>query len=157
MIWTFAIDPGTEYSAYAGLVGPRRLAVFGRVPNEEMLELVACAAETGWGRLAVEMVASYGMPVGAEVFETVLWAGRFAQAWVEHTPAPWARVYRHEVKMHLCHNTSARDANIRRALIDLWGGDAAVGRKKAPGPLYGVAADEWQALGVAVTHMETKQ
>ena len=55
------------------------------------------------------------MPVGAEVFETVYWSGRFAEAYgVEHVE----RITRVDVKMHLCHTSRAKDGNIRQALID---------------------------------------
>ena len=30
--------------------------------------------------VVIEKIESYGMAVGAEVFDTVLWAGRFAEA-----------------------------------------------------------------------------
>ncbi|HET6477318.1 MAG TPA: hypothetical protein VFH93_14740 [Thermoleophilia bacterium] len=45
-----------------------------------------------------------------------------------------------------------KDANIRQALLDRFGGPAAVGRKAAPGPLYGIARDVWSALAIAVTY-----
>jgi hypothetical protein len=46
----------------------------------------------------------------------------------------------------------AKDANIRQALIDIYGGnDKAIGNKKTPGPLYGIKGDLWAALAVAVT------
>ena len=92
------------------------------------------------------------MPVGREVFETVYWIGRFAQAAqpVEHT-----LVSRGAVKMHLCGSKRAKDSNIRQALIDRFGGSAAIGRKADPGPLYGISGDVWSALAVAVTWYDT--
>jgi hypothetical protein len=99
--------------------------------------------------LAVEMIASYGMPVGAEVFQTCVWIGRF----LECGAATEQLVYRKEVKMHLCGTTRANDGNVRQALLDLYGGkERALGRKATPGPLYGISGDEWAALGVAVTY-----
>lgn len=112
--------------------------------------------------LVIEMVASYGMPVGREVFETCVWIGRFLERWL-NTSSMWPRtegglVYRHEVKTHLCGNQRAKDANIRQALIDRYGPgkETAIGRKATPGPLYGLTGDCWSALAVAVTAAETR-
>ena len=53
--------------------------------------------------------------------------------------------------MALCKNNRAKDKNIRQALIDRFGpGKAAIGTKKAPGPLYGLKSHLWSALAVAV-------
>lgn len=149
-----AIDPGYTQSAWLILNADRPLA-FGILPNDEVIDFLAagCGAES----LAIESVASYGMPVGAEVFETCVWTGRFIQAWLERSgPAP-RRVYRREVKMHLCGSMRATDTNIRAALIDRYGpGKAlAIGLKASPGPLHGVTKDVWAALAVAVTATET--
>lgn len=47
---------------------------------------------------------------------------------------------------------AAKDANVRQALINRFGGkDAAIGRKAAPGPLYGISRDMRSALAIAVT------
>jgi len=64
------------------------------------------------------------------------------------------RISRRAVKLHLCGSARAKDANIRQALIDRYGGSAAIGRKAAPGPLYGVSKDVWSALAIAVTYQQ---
>lgn len=103
--------------------------------------------------LVVEMIASYGMPVGREVFETCVHIGRCLEAW----SGPTHRVYRREVKEALCHSPKANDATVRRAILDRFGGDAARGVKARPGPLYGVKADAWAALAVALTYCDNNR
>jgi hypothetical protein len=61
----------------------------------------------------IEKVKSYGMPVGAEVFETVYWSRRFAQALGAEKVEGIPRI---QVKLHLCHDSRAKDGNIRQAL-----------------------------------------
>jgi hypothetical protein len=152
-----AIDPGTVQSGWC-LYGPPGIhsAV---VPNHELLAKVLQYAVSDYHfetTLAIEMVASYGMPVGREVFETVRWIGRFQQAWRD--PEAVRLVYRKDVKLHLCGSPKAKDANIWQALKDRMG---EVGTKKNPGPLYGVSSHARAALAVAVfthdhLHRETK-
>ena len=145
-----AIDPGCTESAYVAWDGVS-ISRKGKAPNEEVLEIVQ-EFGSAWCRCAIEKVASFGMAVGAEIFETVYWSGRFAQAF---GAARVDRLPRLEVKLHLCHDSRAKDANIRQALIDRFGGkDKAVGKKATPGPLYGVSADVWSALAVAVTYWD---
>lgn len=153
----FAIDPGPSRSAWLVYDTDKRTPVeFGIDDNHDITsKLYKLRTPYDHDRhvFAIEMVASYGMPVGVTVFETCVWIGRFREAcpgWMDY-------VYRHEVKMHLCNNVRAKDGNIRQALIDRFGpGRAkAIGRKASPGPLYGVKADVWAALGVAVTYAET--
>ena len=144
-----AIDPGTTHSGYV-VMDSEGVQMSGVSENSELFELIACNG----GSIAIEMIASYGMAVGKEVFETCLWIGRFMQA---AGPDRVRLVYRKDVKLHLCGSPRAKDANIRQALIDRWGGKAeAVGTVKKPGPLYGVKSHAWAALAVAVTAMETK-
>jgi len=100
--------------------------------------------------LAVEMIACYGMPVGAETFETCLHIGRIQQI-AEARQVECHLVYRREVKMHLCHSMKAKDSNIRQALIDKFGPP---GTKKNRGRLYGVSSHMWAALAVAVCFEE---
>ena len=142
----FAIDPGTEKSAYVRF-REGQVEGCGIVPNPEM-ELL-CVSQS-WP-VACEWIESYGMAVGADVFETVFWTGRF------HANSPsFIRVPRRVVKMYLCGTMKAKDANIRQRLIDMFppeGGGRVpqVGTKKLPGPLYGVKSHIWSALAVAVT------
>jgi len=150
-----AIDPGSEDSAYVVYdLEAARPVEFQKVRNGELLSRVrgAPTSATRWQHIthvAIEMIASYGMPVGREVFETCVMIGRFIEAWpIEHT-----LVYRRDVKLHLCGQARAKDPNVRQALIDRFGPgkDKAIGTKKQPGPLYGVTSDVWAALAVAVT------
>lgn len=139
----FAIDPGTDQSGWVSF-HEGKVIDSGVCSNEELLKRVSILP---WNFiLAIEMIASFGMPVGKEVFATCLWIGRFMQAY--RNPDAVKLVFRKDVKMHLCGTPRAKDANIRQALIDLIGEQ---GTKKAPGPTYGVKSHAWSALAVAVT------
>jgi len=105
------------------------------------------------GPLAIECIASYGMAVGKDVFETCIWIGRLIQAY--EYPELVRRIYRKDVKLHLCGSPRAKDQNIRQALIDMFGGkEKAIGRKATPGPLHGVKSHAWSALAVAIVALE---
>lgn len=155
-----AIDPGPEQSAvvvYERSTGD--LVWFEKLDNQEVLTTLDISQGT---ELVVEMIASYGMAVGATVFETCVWIGRFIQRWRDNPLrtvrcSEVRRVKRIEVKSHLCHSAKATDSNVRQALIDRYGPgkEKAIGLKATPGPLYGVTKDVWAALGVAVTASET--
>lgn len=148
-----AIDPGPVRSAYVTYDAEDRVIDdFGIEANEDMLAFIhTCLPGGSVERLVIEKVESFGMAVGAEVFETVFWSGRFAEA--AH-PVPVDRIGRKAIKVHLCGSARAKDTNIRQALIDRFGGSSAIGTKAAPGPLYGIKADIWAALAVAVTYTE---
>ncbi len=129
----------------------RKLLAFKKVPNDKALAVLAEQHKQLPDVLVVEMIASYGMPVGREVFETCVWVGRFLQAW----PGETERITRGAIKLHLCGSMRAKDANVRQALIDAFGGkDKAIGTKRAPGALHGVSGDVWSALAVAVTYAD---
>jgi hypothetical protein len=145
-----ALDPGTVQTGYCVVSNDMRVIDHGILNNQYILPLVR---DSQADNLAIEMIASYGMPVGKEVFETCVWIGRFIQSWRE--PDQAMIVYRKDVKMHLCGSTKAKDGNIRQAIIDLYpatGGGATpqIGTKGSPGPLYGVSSHVWPALGVAL-------
>jgi hypothetical protein len=142
-----AIDPGPIESAFVRMEGTAILEC-GKEPNELILERIP--GWRGWNSfLAIEMIASYGMPVGAEVFQTCVWIGRF----IEKDSSAYQFVYRKDVKMHICGSVKANDANIRQALVDRFGPK---GTKKNPGHLYGLKADMWSAFAVGLTALEKK-
>lgn len=153
-----AIDPGSTHSGYA-LIDPvtcRPLKV-GKIPNDEVLALITF---TTYDHLSVEMIASYGMAVGKEVFDTCVWIGRFVQRHKDRAAAgpECALVYRREVKLHHCQSSKAKDANIIQALIDRFAygePNRGKGTKAAPGWFHGFAADIWQAYALAVLSADT--
>jgi len=143
-----SIDPGTELSAYAVMdMEDYRIIAKGKIENEDMLSIVK---NEYYDDIAIEMIASYGMPVGREVFETVLLIGRMMQIAYGREIIP-NLVYRKDVKINLCGSTKAKDGNIRQALIDRFG---VVGTKGKQGWFFGVSKDIWAAISVGVTHID---
>ena len=134
-----AIDPGTTHSAFVQYRAGEILD-HGWIPNAEMRQVLIGRE---YDRCAIEMIASYGMAVGASTFETCVWIGRFTEV---------ARVepvlcYRKDIKLFLCGTMRAKDANVRQALLDLVGPQ---GTKAKPGQTYGIKSHSWAALAVAV-------
>jgi hypothetical protein len=165
------IDPGDEESAWVTYDTEAKKPLRAtKEPNGVLLKRM-CQFDTdeedGFGaeinHMAIEMIASYGMPVGKSVFDTCVWIGRFIQAWIEHWAlrhgCSYEYLYRKDVKMLLCGTTKAKDGNVRQAIMDRYGStrEKAIGKKKTPGPLYGVTKDMWSALGVAITAHEMER
>lgn len=150
-----ALDPGNTQTGYAVIEMPEfRLVEFGKIDNEEMLDRIIGSALPPVDTVAIEMVASYGMAVGREVFETCVWIGRFHQA-AGHPNTHY--VYRKEEKEVLCGSLRAKDANIRQALIDRYAKrdlKNGKGTKAKPDVFYGVSKDVWAAIAVGVTYYE---
>jgi hypothetical protein len=136
-----AIDPGPDQSGF--VVWDGTIVHADTVPNETMRVLLRENLFGGHGLVAIEMIASYVMAVGAEVFDTCVWIGRFIE---RAKPVPVRLVFRKDIKIHLCGTHKAKDGNIRQALIDKHG---PTGTKKAPGKLYGISGHLWAALAVA--------
>lgn len=150
-----AIDPGTHSSAFVTLEPATRQIVYATIQaNHVLLEVLS--EKVQWrDQVAIEMVACYGMPVGAETFETCVWIGRF---WERVSATPVRLITRNEIKMALCYTVrGVNDAAIRQRLIDMYtlDGVPALGTKAHPGPLYGIKSHLWAALAVAIGHLET--
>jgi hypothetical protein len=145
----YAIDPGTEQSAIVaiGKFAPPHGRI---VANADLLAELRDRGHVSPGHLVIEQVESFGMPVGKEVFETVFWSGRFAEAWSDRG-RPFSRIGRKAVKLALCGTVKANDPHIRQALIDRYGGPSCV---KRGGSLAGIKSHLWAALAVAVAYQE---
>jgi hypothetical protein len=146
------IDPGptvstfvhVEFSARSLLDPGITICGVGEMDNHDMLERLR---QTFGSIIVCEMIACYGMAVGKEVFETCRWIGRFEQR-VADVGLKLETLTRVQCKMQLCQSMRAKDANIRQALMDRFG---EVGRRSAPGPLYGISGHAWSAVAVATT------
>jgi len=155
-----AIDPGPTESAFVVWSGEKTLEL-GIFRNESLLKEILPSVFRKYPgiEMVVEEVASYGMPVGRTVFETVYWTGRFIQAWVGTCPecnqGVAHRAKRIDVKMHLCHNSCAKDSNIRQALIDRFEPDLKP-KCRPKDKLRGVSKDCWAALALAVYFDDTQ-
>lgn len=145
-----AIDPGPEESAWVIWDG-ERLEQFAKEPNDQAICLFRNKNVANY--CVIEQVASYGMPVGKEIFETCVWTGRFMEAFSGMVD----RIPRLDVKIHHCHSAKANDSTIRKAIIDRFGGkDKAIGSKANPGMLYGVTKDVWAALALALCWYDSR-
>lgn len=109
--------------------------------------------------LAIEMIASYGMPVGQTVFETCVWIGRIIEALTQGYDEKFKiqYIYRKDEKMNLCNSVKAKDSNIAQALIDRFAPNTpnkGKGTKSNPGWFYGFKSDIWAAYAVGVTYYD---
>lgn len=160
-----AIDPGNEESAYCMIIKDTYKPIaFGKVKNEDLLNainnnLYAFDVDT----LVIEKIASYGMAVGATVFDTCIWTGRFVQGYLDNSVIDRQNVeyiYRKEEKMNLCNSMKAKDSNIRQALIDRFAqfdfknGKGTKGNKDF---FYGFSKDVWAAYAVGVTWLDKQK
>ena len=150
-----AIDPGSSESGWVVYdTGEGRPVLAGKTTNHAVHGMLSDPTVTGWDVVVIEWTSPRGMLGSLQLFEALWWAGRFAEA----ASRTVVRLERGKVKEHLCGKTAAKDAMVTAALIDRFGGiggrAAAVGVKAAPGPLFGVKADAWAALAVAVTYAD---
>jgi hypothetical protein len=159
------IDPGNKSTALV-FVDEQRMPIFAeKIDNCEIMRFLYYQFPPNTYRphdIGIECISSYGMPVGAEVFETAEWSGRIRQICGQYASLRhvW-RVYRKQVKLNICGQPKAKDANIRQALIDRYPGIGGgkipqIGTKKEQGPLYGMHSDLWAALAVAHTVADMK-
>ena len=150
-----AIDPGNVESAYAVIDSETCQPIaFAKTDNAEIRRAIRAGNFFDCEEAHIEMVASYGMAVGREVFETCVWVGRFAESvGIARPGIDVELVYRRDVKLHHCGQSKAKDSNITQALIDRFApgqSNRGKGTKAEPGFFHGFRADIWQAYALAV-------
>ena len=148
-----AIDPGNTESGWVIIdTVDCRPIEFGKTENRELYTRLSRDTDLD-AHVVIEMVASYGMAVGAEVFETCVWIGRF-DSLMHDLRGQWSElVKRQPVKLHHCHTAKAKDSNIRQAVVDRFAPgqpNHGKGTKTDPGWFHGFRADIWQAYALAV-------
>ena len=143
----FAIDPGPTVCGVV-LYVPETGAVLDThkaMPVGDVVNRLAWLRDVA---VVIERVQSSGIS-GASLLRTsevvgLLWGASYRTA-------ARALVYRRQVCSELQVHGSGKDRQVRERMIEMHGGskEVAIGRKSAPGPLYGVASHAWQALGLA--------
>jgi hypothetical protein len=143
-----AVDPGYRQSAFI-LYDGQRVLLHGIEENQQFLAALKTFKDDATLVLEEMQLFTSNYGVGREIFDSVFWSGRFAEAW---QPRSWSRILRSKVRGHLGASKGG-DAAVRAALIDRFGPykEQAIGKKSQPGPLFGIKADEWSALAIAVT------
>ena len=154
-----AVDPGNVESAYCVIDKTNYKPIeFGKMENEKLRKKMAKDLKMyPIDNFAIEMIASYGMPVGKEVFETCVWIGRFIETFeCKNT----YYIYRKEEKLNLCGSMKAKDSNIRQALIDRFARfdfKNGKGTKSNQDFFYGFSKDVWSAYAVGITWLDKQK
>jgi len=154
-----AVDPGNVESAYCVIDKTNYKPIeFGKIENEKFRKKMAKDLKMyPIDNFAIEMIASYGMPVGKEVFETCVWIGRFMETFkCKNT----YYIYRKEEKINLCGSMKAKDSNIRQALIDRFARfdfKNGKGTKSNQDFFYGFSKDVWSAYAVGITWLDKQK
>jgi len=147
-----AIDPGPIESAYCDWDGEKiwNCGIFQNRHHHNDLDNVKPIKA-----VYIEMVGSYGMAVGSEVFETAFWVGRFWQQYID-LGIGCTKIYRRDVRLHLCHSARAGDTEVNTAIVDRFDpyrkfGKYSKGTSKSKGMFFGFSKDMWAAFAVALT------
>lgn len=154
-----AIDPGNIESGVVLMdICTLKPIVAEKINNDELLDNIYSGVYDDYYNVAIEKIASYGMPVGETTFDTCIWIGRFYEAIKNKYPGVDVDfIYRKDEKMNLCNSMKAKDSNIIQALIDRFAPNTpnkGKGSKKEPGWFYGFKKDIWQAYAVGVTYYD---
>jgi hypothetical protein len=144
------IDPGNENTAMV-IMEEDKIIWHSKESNDVAIERlkIKCHSVHNFS-VFIEGIYTRGMPMSQFEIDTAKVIGRFMQVCIDND-TPYEIVDRRHIKVSMCGTVKAKDSNIRQAIIDRYGGkEKAIGNKKAPGPLYGIVTDEWQALAICL-------
>ena len=148
------IDPGTTQSGYVIYdTSSHSLHEKGKVDNEH-LEIMLPFLK--FDEAAIEILVSYGQPVGKETFETAYFIGKVFKT-MENFGRTYHRYSRNEVcdSFGVVTGNGGKDTQLRAIIESKFGKSRkyVIGTKKFPGPLYGmVGSDMFSALALAMYH-----
>lgn len=156
----FAIDPGPKTSGVCLLEWKQgqqpELIMKDHYDNHDLIRHLRGGA---CHNLAIEGIQNYGMAVGNDVFQTLKFIGRIEQV-SDLYGKRLTEILRTQIKANICGTASAKDPQVRRAIIARFcqwydtTESQVQGKKAAPGPLYGVKKHIWSALALALTWFE---
>lgn len=158
--YLLSIDPANVKTAFCVIrLSDMRPVDKGKIENEAFWDMLPFLFKTyNITDIAIEYIQSFGMAVGATVFDTLFFIGRLWEriGSIKDEDARMEKVYRKDEKMAICGSTQAKDGNIRIALIDRFAEHDkknGKGTKKEPDWFYGFAADMWQAYAVGIGYV----
>ncbi len=155
MATMLALDPGNRETGFCYVDTATRAPLQGgKEPNDFVSEIARTC--TDFDVAAIEIIESYGMAVGRDVFETCEWIGRFKQIF-DDRGISYHIITRKEEKLTICGSPRANDTTIRHALIDRFASHdfrSGKGTKANPDFFYGFRADQWSAYAVATTALD---
>jgi len=148
----FGIDPGSRESGIVMLESKNDsdwiIKAKSMQPNTTAKLIVqdGIQAKGDLKYVAIEKIVSYNKKVGADVFDTVKWVGRFMECWENEPNCTQVKeIPRREAVGHLCEfGKSGSDKYVREALIKRFGKEM----------LGGFTSHTWSALAIAVTFID---
>lgn len=148
-----AIDPGNTLSGYVILepsvpssANKFEITEHGNITNFELLQLITADLEDVTVGL-IEMIQSYGKPVGDSVFNTCRWIGKFELRMLDNDWKTALILRKSIINFHLSSAAVKNpDSLIRKKMIE-----------KYPQESKGVTSHAWQALGLATMYLESQK
>ncbi len=152
------VDPGNVESAWVVFQHPKLVAKGLELNSDFLRRIPKMRAMYNIDIMVIERIANYGDIVGATIFDTEHWAGRFVERW----DFTHYRIYRRDVKKYLGLGPNTKDAQVNKATADHFepyggGKNPVKGIQKQPGPLFGVKDDIWAALAIAVGYDDNEE
>jgi len=134
------IDPGPETQSFVALQRGHVFSHFEGNLSDTFRKLYSMREQYGNVLVAVEHMQHMGMSVGREVFETAYNVGAIRQFCL-YFHIKFARIFRDQVKRHLCGRIQGGNKEVRAALM----------RRFEKPALKGIQGHLWSALAVAAS------